>query len=146
MIYMKGNKDLQFVDTNVLVYAYDVSAGEKHEIAKELLKELWYERNGCLSTQVLQEFYVTITKKVKKPLSPVEAAEIISDLRSWKLSVIDIKDILEAIRVSQRYMISFWDSLIIVSAVNLDCEIIWSEDLNSGQYFGKVRVQNPFNK
>ena len=146
MIYMKGNKDLQFVDTNVLVYAYDVSAGEKHEIAKELLKELWYERNGCLSTQVLQEFYVTITKKVKKPLSPVEAAEIISDLRSWKLSVIDIKDILEAIRVSQRYVISFWDSLIIVSAVNLDCEIIWSEDLNSGQYFGKVRVQNPFNK
>ncbi|MGB9781269.1 PIN domain-containing protein [Caldanaerobacter sp.] len=141
---MKGSKDLQFVDTNVLVYAYDVSAGEKHEIAKELLKELWYERNGCLSTQVLQEFYVTITKKVKKPLSPVEAAEIISDLRSWKLSVIDIKDILEAIRVSQRYMISFWDSLIIVSAVNLDCEIIWSEDLNSGQYFGKVRVQNPF--
>ncbi|WP_043884347.1 PIN domain-containing protein [Caldanaerobacter subterraneus] len=143
---MKGNKDLQFVDTNVLVYAYDVSAGEKHEIAKELLKELWYERNGCLSTQVLQEFYVTITKKVKKPLSPVEAAEIISDLRSWKLSVIDIKDTLEAIRVSQRYMISFWDSLIIVSAVNLDCEIIWSEDLNLGQYFGKVRVQNPFNK
>jgi predicted nucleic acid-binding protein len=143
---MKGNKDLQFVDTNVLVYAYDVSAGEKHEIAKELLKELWYERNGCLSTQVLQEFYVTITKKVKKPLSPVEAAEIISDLRSWKLSVIDIKDILEAIRVSQRYMISFWDSLIIVSAVNLDCEVIWSEDLNSGQYFGKLRVQNPFNK
>ncbi|KUK07927.1 MAG: hypothetical protein XD49_2034 [Caldanaerobacter subterraneus] len=60
--------------------------------------------------------------------------------------MIDIKDILEAIRVSQRYVISFWDSLIIVSAVNLDCEIIWSEDLNSGQYFGKVRVQNPFNK
>jgi len=63
MICMKDNIGLQFVDTNILVYGYDVSAGKKHEIAKELLKELWDTRRGCLSTQVLQEFYVTITKK-----------------------------------------------------------------------------------
>jgi predicted nucleic acid-binding protein len=135
---------LQFVDTNILVYAYDVSAGKKHEIAKELLKELWDTRRGCLSTQVLQEFYVTITKKVKKPLSPLQTSQIISDLGVWKLDTPDVGDILEAIRISQRYMISFWDSLIICSAINLNCDIIWSEDLNSEQYFDKVKVINPF--
>ncbi|TZE82633.1 PIN domain-containing protein [Calorimonas adulescens] len=141
---MKDNIGLQFVDTNILVYGYDVSAGKKHEIAKELLKELWDTRRGCLSTQVLQEFYVTITKKVKKPLSPSQASQIISDLGVWNLDTPDVGDILEAIKISQRYIISFWDSLIICSAINLDCDIIWSEDLNSEQYFDKVKVINPF--
>jgi len=141
---MRDNIGLQFVDTNVLVYAHDASAGRKHEIAKELLKELWDTRKGCLSTQVLQEFYVTITKKVKKPLSPLQASQIISDLGFWKLDMPDVGDILEAIQISQRYMISFWDSLIICSAINLDCDVIWSEDLNPGQYFDKIKVVNPF--
>lgn len=141
---MKDNIGLQFVDTNILVYAYDMSAGKKHEIAKELLKELWDTRKGGLSTQVLQEFYVTITKKVKRPLSHSQALQIISDLGVWKLDTPDVGDILEAIKISQRYMISFWDSLIICSAINLNCDIIWSDDLNSEQYFDKVKVINPF--
>ncbi|WP_073345064.1 PIN domain-containing protein [Caldanaerobius fijiensis] len=141
---MEDNTGLQFVDTNVLVYAHDVSAGRKHEISKKLLKELWDTRKGCLSTQVLQEFYVTITKKVKKPLSPSQASQIISSLGVWKLDIPDVGDILEAIKISQRYIISFWDSLIICSAINLNCDIIWSEDLNSEQCFGKVKVINPF--
>lgn len=141
---MKDNIGLQFVDTNILVYAHDISAGRKHEIAKKLLKDLWNTRNGCLSTQVLSEFYVTITKKVKRPLSPSQASQIISDLGLWKLDIPNAEDILDAIQISQRYMISFWDSLIVCSAINLDCSIIWSEDLNSGQYFDKVKVVNPF--
>ncbi|WP_434656000.1 PIN domain-containing protein [Thermoanaerobacterium thermosaccharolyticum] len=141
---MKDNIGLQFVDTNILVYAHDISAGRKHEIAKKLLKDLWNTRNGCLSTQVLSEFYVTITKKVKRPLSPSQASQIISDLGLWKLDIPNVEDILDAIQISQRYMISFWDSLIVRSAINLDCSIIWSEDLNSGQYFDKVKVVNPF--
>ncbi|AGB18619.1 PIN domain-containing protein [Thermoanaerobacterium thermosaccharolyticum] len=141
---MKDNIGLQFVDTNILVYAHDISAGRKHEIAKKLLKDLWNTRNGCLSTQVLSEFYVTITKKVKRPLSPSQASQIISDLGLWKLDTPNVEDILDAIQISQRYMISFWDSLIVCSAINLDCSIIWSEDLNSGQYFDKVKVVNPF--
>ncbi|WP_045410796.1 PIN domain-containing protein [Thermoanaerobacterium saccharolyticum] len=141
---MKDNIGLQFVDTNILVYAHDISAGRKHEIAKKLLKDLWNTRNGCLSTQVLSEFYVTITKKVKRPLSPSQASQIISDLGLWKLDIPNVEDILDAIQISQRYMISFWDSLIVCSAINLDCSIIWSEDLNSGQYFDKVKVVNPF--
>ncbi|MGF7399206.1 PIN domain-containing protein [Thermoanaerobacterium thermosaccharolyticum] len=128
----------------MLVYAHDISAGRKHEIAKKLLKDLWNTRNGCLSTQVLSEFYVTITKKVKRPLSPSQASQIISDLGLWKLDTPNVEDILDAIQISQRYMISFWDSLIVCSAINLDCSIIWSEDLNSGQYFDKVKVVNPF--
>ncbi|MDI3481311.1 MAG: hypothetical protein PWQ97_966 [Tepidanaerobacteraceae bacterium] len=141
---MEDNANLQFVDTNILVYAHDVSAGRKHEIAKELLKELWNTRKGCLSIQVLQEFYVTITKKVKRPLPPLQASQIISDLGLWKLDIPDVNSILEAIQISQRYMISFWDSLIVCSAINLNCDIIWSEDLNSGQYYNKTKVINPF--
>ncbi|MGJ7044897.1 PIN domain-containing protein [Thermoanaerobacterium thermosulfurigenes] len=141
---MEDNIGLQFVDTNILVYAHDISAGRKHEIAKKLLKDLWNRRNGCLSTQVLSEFYVTITKEVKRPLSPSQASQIISDLGLWKLDIPNVEDILDAIQISQRYMISFWDSLIVCSAINLDCSIIWSEDLNSGQYFDKVKVVNPF--
>lgn len=141
---MKDNTNLQFVDTNILVYAYDISAGKKHEIAKELLEKLWNTKFGCLSTQVLEEFYVTVTKKVKKPLSFSEVSQIISDFASWKLDSPDISDILEAIKISERYMISFWDALVICSAMNLGCNVIWSEDLNSNQYFEKVKVINPF--
>lgn len=141
---MKDNIGLQFVDTNILVCSHDISAGRKHEIAKKLLKDLWNTRNSCLNTQVLSEFYVTITKKMKRPLSSSQASQIISDLGLWKLDIPNVEDILDAIQISQRYMISFWNSLIVCSAINLDCSIIWIENLNSGQYFDKVKVVNPF--
>ncbi|ABS61566.1 MULTISPECIES: PIN domain-containing protein [Fervidobacterium] len=134
----------EFVDTNILVYAYDESAGQKHITAKRILENLWKKGNGALSTQVFQEFFVVVTKKVKNPLDYNTAAQIISDLSFWKVYTIEVSDILEAIKISQRYKISFWDSLIICSAKNLGCSILWSEDLNSGQYFGKLKVLNPF--
>lgn len=102
------------------------------------------ERNGALSTQVLQEFFVVVTKKVKNPISLDTAFQIISDLKLWKVATIKVEDILEAIKFSQRYKISLWDALILCSAINLGCSIVWSEDLNSGQYFGKIKVVNPF--
>jgi len=142
-IYMKES-NYQFVDTNILVYAYDKSAGEKHVVAKQIVEELWKERNGALSTQVLQEFFVVVTKKVKNPITFDTAFQIISDLKLWKVATIEVEDILEAIKFSQRYKISFWDALILCSAINLGCSIVWSEDLNSGQYFGKIKVVNPF--
>ncbi len=142
-IYMKES-NYQFVDTNILVYAYDKSAGDKHPVAKQIVEKLWKERNGALSTQVLQEFLVVVTKKVKNPLSFDSAFQIISDLSLWKVVTIEVKDILEAIKLSQRYKISFWDALILCSAINLRCSVVWSEDLNSGQYFGKIKVVNPF--
>ncbi|SMB98301.1 Predicted nucleic acid-binding protein, contains PIN domain [Thermanaeromonas toyohensis ToBE] len=138
------NSERQFVDTNVLVYAHDTSAGEKHARAKALVTELWQSGNGCLSVQVLQEFYVTVTQKVRKPLSPETASRIIEYLSNWRVHTPDADDVLEAIRIHQRYAISFWDAMIIRSAEALDCRVVWSEDLNPGQYYGEVKVVNPF--
>jgi predicted nucleic acid-binding protein len=135
---------MQFVDTNVLVYAHDSSAGGKHKQAKALVQELWHTGMGCLSVQVLQEFYVTVTQKVKYPLELDVAAGIVENLSFWKIYVPDSRDVLGAIDLKQHYMISFWDAMIVWSAAQLDCRILWSEDLNSGQVCEGVRLANPF--
>jgi len=134
----------QFVDTNILVYAHDISAGMKHGQARRLLQRLWRTKCGCLSIQVLQEFYANITRKVTIPLSAPDVVQIIQELTVWKIHSPEVNDILEAIRVQQRYQISFWDAMIVWSAARLGCEVLWSEDLNPGQMYEGVRVQNPF--
>lgn len=141
---MSDKNNLQFVDTNILVYAHDISAREKHEKAKLLVHDLWESRKGCLSIQVLQEFFVTITKKVPCPINLSDAASIISDLGQWKVHAPGTDDILEAISIQKHYGLSFWDSLIINSACSLNCNVLWSEDLGNGQTYEGVRVINPF--
>jgi predicted nucleic acid-binding protein len=133
-----------FVDTNVLVYAYDRGAGPKHERALSLVEELWKEGNGILSTQVLQEFYVNVRRKAKKPVSIEQARALIADYLSWNPIVNDGATLLEAIDVEQRYQLSFWDSLIVVAAQKGGASVLFSEDFNHGQKFGSVVVQNPF--
>lgn len=135
---------MQFVDTNILVYAHDSTAGERHEIARSLVNELWASRQGCLSLQVLQEFYVVVTRKVPHPLSPMTARNVIALLSSWQVHQPSIADLLFAIDLQQRYDLSLWDSLILVSAQRLNCTVIWSEDFNTGQRFGDLTVQSPF--
>ncbi len=141
---MSDADTLQFVDTNVLIYAHDSSAGVKHERAKTLLTELWQNRTGCVSIQVLQEFYVNVTQKVAKPLTPEVAAQIISDLSVWQVHQPGVDDVLDAIQLQSRYQLSFWDAMILSSAMALDCEMVWSEDLNPGQRYETVTVHNPF--
>lgn len=141
---MSDASQLQFVDTNVLVYAHDSSAGPKHARAKDLLTELWESRTGCLSIQVLQEFYVTVTRKVGRPLPPETAAQIIADLSAWEVHRPGVSDVLEAMSLQGRYGLSFWDAMIVTSAGQLGCHRLWSEDLNPGQHYGEVRVANPF--
>ena len=141
---MSADFPRHFVDTNILIYAYDTSAGVKHQRAKELLSTLWVEKNGCLSVQVLQEFYVVATQKMKKPLSPQMAAQIIVDLEVWRIHAPQVHDVLNAIELQQRYQISFWDAMIVNSALALDCTTLWSEDLNHLQIYQQVQVQNPF--
>jgi predicted nucleic acid-binding protein len=141
---MNDKRERQFVDTNVLVYAHDSSAGNKNIVAKTLVSNLWQLETGCTSIQVLQEFYITVTKKVKKPVRPEVAQKIISDLSKWVIHSPSSRDILDSIDIQQRYNISFWDSLIICSAQKLGCSVIWSEDLNHGQSYGEVIVKNPF--
>ncbi|AYO31588.1 PIN domain-containing protein [Biomaibacter acetigenes] len=141
---MNDNFKRQFIDTNVLVYAHDRSAGKKYERARKLLTNLWESRQGCISIQVLQEFYVTVVQKIAKPILTDKAARIITDLKEWNVHIPDVNDILYAIDIQQRNKLSFWDSLIICSAKKLNCDVIWSEDLNHGQYYEEIVVINPF--
>jgi predicted nucleic acid-binding protein len=141
---MNAVRNLQFVDTNILIYAHDRSAGPKHARARELIRQLWQSKEGCLSLQVLQELYVNITQKVANPLASETAAQIIADLSVWQIHTPGVEDVLDATRLQNRYSISFWDAMIIASAMQLGCATIWSEDLNPGQAYDRVAVRNPF--
>ncbi|MBK8904351.1 MAG: PIN domain-containing protein [Anaerolineaceae bacterium] len=141
---MNDELSYQFVDTNVLVYAYDSSNTQKQQQAKALLRRLWQEQTGCISIQVLQEFYVTTTRKLANPLAATEAAQIISDLSLWRIHQPQVEDILRAVQIQQRHHLSFWDSLIVRSANQLGCQIIWTEDLNNEQLVEGCKIQTPF--
>jgi predicted nucleic acid-binding protein len=86
---------LEFVDTNVLVYAFDLSAREKHATASQLIERLWGGGNGCLSVQVLQEFFVTVTRKVKQPLPVSEARDRVRELSVWRVMTPNATDVLD---------------------------------------------------
>jgi len=141
---MAGDADREFVDANVLVYAYDTSAGDKQVRAKALLERLWRESNGCLSVQVLQEFFVTVTKRVPKPLSLDDATDRVRDLCAWRAFAPRPEEVLAAIALHKRAKISFWDAMIVEAAHQLGCSTIWTEDLTDGQLLQGVRVRNPF--
>ncbi len=140
---MNDEPTYQFIDTNVLVYAHDQSAGQKHDRAKALIERLWESKEGCLSIQVLQEFYVTATRKVTRPIASGQALEIIDSLGLWRIHSPTVEDIHEAIAIQERYQISFWDAMIICSAERLGCKMLWSEDLNAGQLYRNILVSNP---
>ena len=135
--------DKTFVDTNVLIYAHDVDAKSKHEVAKKILGELWGERGGVLSTQVLQEFYVAVTRKLASPLEPGVAHEAVRELAALPVVRVDIPLILSAIPLSQQRQISFWDALIVRAALEGGASVLYSEDLQHGQGFETLSIQNP---
>lgn len=133
-----------FVDTNLLVYSYDSTADKKWEDSSEILSLLWTHRNGVLSTQVLQELFVSLTQKVKSPISPEAAREIVSDLLHWPLIVNDGKSIIRAVDLQIKYRFSFWDSLILQAAVGGKAEFLLSEDFQDGQVVESITIVNPF--
>ena len=133
-----------FVDTNVLVYAYDRAAESKHDRARDLVEELWNTGRGIVSTQVLQEFYVNVRRKTRPRISEEEARMLIADYLAWDPVVNDGAAVLEAVDVGRRHQLSFWDALIVVAAMKGGASVIYSEDLNHGQMLGSVRVENPF--
>jgi predicted nucleic acid-binding protein len=141
---MNDEPSYQFIDTNILVYAHDISAGAKHERAKRLMRHLWGTQTGCVSIQVLQELYVTLTHKVAMPLGEEAVQQIITDLSFWRVHTPNAQDVLGAISLRRRYGISFWDAMILWSAAQLGCHMLWSEDLNRGQMYAGVQVVNPF--
>jgi len=141
---MSEDESPVFVDTNVLVYAFDQSAGEKHQRAHSLLDQLWSDMRGCVSIQVLQEFYVAITQKVQRPLAQEVAADIVRDLSYWRLHTPVAEDVLGAIDLQRRHKTSFWDAMILWSAQQLGCSTVLSEDLSEGQDYDGVQLVNPF--
>ena len=136
--------DRYFVDTNILMYAHDSAAGEKHQRAKALVEELWETRVGVVSTQVLQELAVNLRRKAKKPLDAKATRDVVSDYLTWQVVVNGGDSILEALDLEAKYQISFWDALIVQAAHVSGAEVLYSEDLSDGQAYGAVRVINPF--
>ena len=135
--------DKYFVDTNILMYAHDKAAGAKHERARALVEELWRDRTGVVSTQVLQELAVNLRRKAGRPLDGKGTREIIADYLTWQVVVNGGESILEALDLEARCQISFWDALVVQSAHASGAEVLYSEDLSDGQTYGSVRVINP---
>lgn len=136
--------DRVFVDTNVLVYALDVSAGEKHAVARRLLDSFWEQQNACVSVQVLQELHVTLTQKVAVPVGADTSRHLVDSLCSWRVHQPSCADLAVAIDLQGTAQLSFWDAMILTSAASLECSRLLSEDLNPGQRYGSVAVVNPF--
>jgi len=136
--------DKYFLDTNVLVYAHDRLAREKHERAMTLVEQLWSTGLGVLSTQVLQEFCATVRRKLAQPLSLDDTQRVVRQYLAWEVVVNRPTDVLQAIEIEARYRISFWDALILNSAERSGATTLYTEDLSNGQMYGSVRVVNPF--
>jgi predicted nucleic acid-binding protein len=128
----------------VLAYAYGLAGGRKWEVARRLVDGLWASRNGALSVQVLQELYVTVTRKAVPPLPPEQARTIVDRLTLWPVVEPSARDVLDAIDNSVRWQISFWDAMLLTAANKAGAAVLWSEDLNSGQVYSGVTVRNPF--
>jgi len=140
---MTDATDIEFLDTNVVLYAHDTTAGPKYESAKALVARL-SRSGGAVSIQVLQEFFVNATQKLPTALSPATAAAVVTDLSSLSVHRPSPSDVQAAIEIHEGYGLSFWDAMIVRSAAQLGCEILWSEDLNAGQVYEGVEVRNPF--
>ena len=133
-----------FLDTNVLVYAYDISESKRMTIARALLETVLRTGNGCLSTQVLGEFYVTVTRKIETPLTPAAASQIVNLLGELTVVSIDLPLVRQAIHLHREHHLSYWDALIIAAAARAGCTEILTEDLNPGQVLLGVHIVNPF--
>jgi len=136
--------DKFFFDTNILVYANDSSEKTKQEIARSLLKDSLIKQNGVISVQVLSEFWVTVTHKIKNPLSVEIAEKEIELFQLMEIVSLDYSLFKEALRFQQIIQISYWDSLIIAASHSAGCKTIYTEDLNHGQITAEMELCNPF--
>jgi predicted nucleic acid-binding protein len=133
-----------FVDTNVLVYAHDLSETRRRPIAQATLDELWRTRSGTLSTQVLSEFYVVATRKFNPPMTRRAAREVIGAYGAWPVVGVDAALILAASALEERHTLSFWDALIIEAAARSGATRVVSEDLQTGRRIRNLTIENPF--
>jgi predicted nucleic acid-binding protein len=136
--------DKVFVDSNVLIYAHDVDAGPKNRTARTLVTRLWNEGTGLISSQVLQEFYVNVTRKIPSPLPRSTARHILRTYSVWHTELTGPEEILMASELEEEHGLSFWDALIVSAAVKAGASTILSENFNPGQTIAGVLIQNPF--
>jgi predicted nucleic acid-binding protein len=132
-----------FVDTNILIYAHDRSAGRKHDRARELVESLWASGEGVLSTQILQELCINLRRKVAHPLPVDEIRSLIQDYLSWEVVVNSPESVIQALETEVKYKISFWDALVLNAAETAGAAVLYSEDLSAGRRYGSVQVINP---
>jgi predicted nucleic acid-binding protein len=133
---------VEFIDTNILVYAHDSSAGRKHATATDLVNSLSTSDMAAVSIQVLAEFYAIATGKLRMPSE--DAERMIDDYGIWTIHRPSHADLLISSRLRRRYRIAWWDALLLNSATQLGCRILWSEDFAHGQKYGALTVKNPF--
>ena len=135
--------DKFFVDTNILIYAHDRSAGTKHQRALHAIERLWTTGQGVLSTQILQELCINLRRKLARPLPVDEVRRLIQDYLSWEIVVSSPEAVLQALEIEVRYKIGFRDALVLQAAEQSGAAILYSDDLATGQNYGPVRVMNP---
>lgn len=133
-----------FVDTNVLVYARDASEPAKQQRAADWVSALWASRSGRISVQVLNEYYVTVTRKLVPGMPPVDARADVADLLAWRPVLVDADVVTAAFAVADRFGLSHWDALIVAAAQAAGCDHLLTEDLQDGQRLGDVTVVDPF--
>ena len=131
-----------FLDTNILVYSVDNNSPSKQNKARDVLRKVRAQSSGVLSTQVLQEFYVVVTRKLS--VAPVAAREMLRLLTNYEVITVSVPLIDQAIESSITNQFSFWDALIVASAQDAGCDEVWTEDLQHGQTIGRVQIINPF--
>ncbi len=137
-------RGLDFIDTNILVYAYDTGSPDKQHIARSILTMAVKEENGILSTQVLSEFISVLTRKINRTLSYREALDLIESIQFPRVLEVDFPMVKRAVHIADVYSISYRDGLIMSAAERGGCDRLLSEDLNNGQQYGTVTVFNPF--
>jgi predicted nucleic acid-binding protein len=130
-----------FVDTNVFVYAIDTAEPAKQQRAQDVLRAT---PSIVVSTQVMNEFYTTSTRKLPSPLAAAEAAAVVAEMSRYTCVAVDADLVLRAVRAGQRWQLSHWDALILEAARQAGCEVILTEDLANGADYDGVRVENPF--
>ncbi len=136
--------DKVFLDSNILVYAYDRHDPQKQAKAQSILKLGIGKETAVLSSQVLGEFFVVVTRRIKEPMSADEARKVIDILSVLPVTEIDLPLVKRAINTHKNYGISYWDSLIVSAAERTGCDMILSEDFNEGQKYNGILVENPF--
>ena len=136
--------DRQFLDTNILVYAYDGADPAKQESARQIIRNGITEETAVLSAQVLGEFFTVVTSRIPVPITAEQAEEVLDILSVLPVVEIDFRLVRRATGIHRLYGINYWDSLIVAAAQSAGCTQILTEDLNTGQSYQDILAVNPF--